>query len=70
MEHDEHRQQVQTFFEFDHPKLVGNLNEAIYTMNELGLWPDDVEVSEEQVLKCWEVVETMRRKRFPVDLCM
>ena len=33
------------------------LDDALYTMNELGLWPDDVTVSEEQALMVWRVVQ-------------
>jgi uncharacterized protein YeaC (DUF1315 family) len=52
------------------PELVGNLSEALYAMDEFGLWPDDVTVSEEQAITCWAVVEKLRKKKFPKKLVM
>jgi uncharacterized protein YeaC (DUF1315 family) len=70
MEYEEHREQVSKFFEQDDPELVGNLSEALYAMDEFGLWPDDVTVSEEQAITCWAVVEKLRKKKFPKKLVM
>jgi hypothetical protein len=48
------------------------LNEAAYTMSECGQWPDNVDnVSPEQVVLCWQLVEWLReRELFPTDLRM
>lgn len=47
------------------------LGEALYSMSELHLWPDEVDsVSREQALRCWQVVEACRRGGFPRVLRM
>ncbi len=53
-------------------RLSGNdLSEALYTMSELSLWPDDVDsVSEAQALACWRLVETLRHEQLPEELKM
>ena len=70
MDWEEHKQQVEHFFHYYEPVLVGDLSEALYTVNELGLWPDYVNVSEEQALFCWGIVEKLRTHKFPDDLRM
>ena len=48
-----------------------DLAEALHSVSELGLWPDQVDaVSEAQALMCWRIVERLRRERFPEDLRM
>lgn len=68
MDQEEHKQQVSHFLHYYEPVLIGDLDEALHTVNELGLWPDGVVVSEEQALFCWGVVEKMRTVKFPNDL--
>lgn len=70
MEWEEHKRQVDNFLNDYEPDLVGNLSEALYTVNELGLWPDDVTVSMKQALFCWNIVEKMRTHEFPDELRM
>lgn len=47
------------------PGEVPGIAEALYAHDEMHLWPDDVTVSLEQALKCWQVVEACRRAGFP-----
>ena len=70
MDWEEHKRQVKHFLDDYEPDLVGNLNEALYSCNELGLWPDDGTVSMEQALFCWSIVEKMRTHNFPDELRM
>jgi len=68
---DEHKEQVEAFFEQPDPVLKGKLDEALYSMSELGLWLDDVDsMSVEQALRVWKVVEKLRSTEFPPDLRM
>lgn len=71
MNGDEHREQATSFFEMADPNLVGDISEALYTMSELGMWPDSIDsVSVAQAMLCWKVVEKMRREAFPDALKM
>ena len=70
MDWEEHKRQVDNFFTDYEPDLVGDLSEALYTVDELGLWPDDGTVSMEQALFCWSIVEKMRTYKFPDELRM
>jgi hypothetical protein len=48
-----------------------DLNEALYAISELGLWPDDVDsVSEAQAFTCWQLIERLRVERLPDNLKM
>jgi len=48
-----------------------DLNELLYAMNELGLWPDNVDsVSMDQALDSWRAVESIRGRKFPNELKM
>lgn len=40
---------------------------ALYTMNELSLWEDDVEVSLDQAIKCWQLIEYLRTNKWPEE---
>ena len=43
-----------------------DIEEALYTMSELNMWPDGVDsVSPEQALLCWKLVEYLTMNRFP-----
>jgi hypothetical protein len=71
MDTDERREQVADFFNISDPDLVGELGEALYSMSELGMWPDSIDsVSVTQAMLCWKVVEKMRRETFPDALKM
>ena len=57
MEHEEHREKVAEYFSSNGPddEVLGldvkGLDDALYSMNELGLWPDYVDsVSAEQAM--------------------
>lgn len=63
--------QVQDFFVAEDPSLIGRLDQAVYTVSELNLWPDYVHsVSTEQAIMCWKIVEKMRIAEFPKDLTL
>ena len=73
MTSDEHYRKMRKFFQAKKPKLKGrpdNVREALYALNEVGFWPDDVECSMEQLFMCWKVVEKLREIEFPRDLMM
>lgn len=71
MDYEKHQQQVTRFFEGNNPELIGNLNEALYSLSELDLFEDDIDsVSEEQAFLMWRVIEKLRQQPFPDDLRM
>ena len=48
-----------------------DLNEALHSISELGLWPDGVDsVSETQAFTCWQLIERLRKERLPDVLKM
>lgn len=71
---EDHKKQMMEFVNGGSPppeiptKMLDN---ALYTMNELGLWPDDVTVSEEQAIMVWRVVHRIAvTGSFPDELRM
>jgi len=58
----------------DQPAVVVDrkaLNAALYSMSELGLWPDNIDsMSNEQAILVWALVERVRREGFPTELRM
>lgn len=74
MTENQHRKDVLRFFNsisIEEEPEVASLPEALYAVSELGLWFDDVDsVSEDQCLKCWRIVETLKNKEFPKKLWM
>lgn len=65
-----HADNVEKFFEGDTQNLE-DLNNALYAVSELGLWPDDIDsVSEEQTLFCWRIIEKLKVAKFPKELSM
>lgn len=73
MANDEKREDMREFVGSDHPVLnhAPDLNEALYTMSELGLWPDSVDsVSEAQAVLCWRLIERLTSDRLPDNLKM
>ena len=47
------------------------LSEAIYSIGELGLWPDMTDyMSVDQCVLCWSIVEEMMKHGFPGKLRM
>jgi hypothetical protein len=73
MTRDEYIEKVNYFFDtgVTKPEIDNKmLSEALYTLNELDLWPNDVTVDEEQLFRCWCVVEKLKQKNFPKDLWM
>lgn len=76
MENEEFKLKVEEFFS-ETPKelmdvsnkaeLYYELGQALYTMSELYIWPDDVNVSIEQALLCYKVVSKLIKNGiFPV----
>lgn len=64
---------IEKFFESPQPKLINDndLSEALYSISELGLWPDgDDSMSIEQASFVWQIVETLREKRLPNECRM
>jgi len=53
-------------------EALNGLGELLYTMNELGMWPDCVDsVGVDQAIQCWKVVEAViRRGGVPENLKM
>ena len=49
---------------------VGELNNALYMLNERGFFRDDIELSADNALKAWALVERVRRDGFPDELQM
>lgn len=65
------KQGMRDFIAMPEPALVGKLPEAVYTMSELHLWPDDVDsVSAKQAITCWKLIEKLRTSEFPDSLRM
>ncbi len=74
MNHTEHQLEIKQFINaVEVPKSISgaDLVEALYTMDELGLWPDgNTSVSSAQALICWQLVERLRGVNFPQKLRM
>lgn len=50
-------------------RLLADIVEAVYTMNKLGMWPECEQMSVDDVIKAWEMVEAVREhKGFPFYL--
>jgi hypothetical protein len=69
---DEITDKLQEFIGEEIPDIdIKQLDEVLHSMNELQLWPDYVDsVSNEQVILCWRIIETLKRKELPNDLKM
>jgi len=60
---------IETYIGDEQPKLRSHIAEVLYSMDERGLWIDQVDsVSAEQCLLCWRIVEALRKKAFPKAL--
>jgi len=80
MDWDEHVVAVNEYFGLkDNEKLeietvldLTALNEALYTMDELGLWWSeyDISISAEQAYICWKIINKIKKDGFPEELCM
>ena len=74
MDREEHQQKVADYFNtLEIPIDINfrNLNEALYSVSELYIWPDDVDsVSDNQALLCWCIIEKIRKDGFPEELRM
>jgi len=78
MDYDEHVVAVNKYFEIvdiDEDEIenvlnLTDLNEALYAMDELGLWYDDVEVSAKQAYVCWKIINKIKKDGFPEELGM
>lgn len=47
-------------------ETILDLDEALYSVSELALWPDRVDsVSPEQAFTCWQLIERLRAERLP-----
>lgn len=50
---------------------LADLDEALYAISELGLWPDGVDsVSRKQALLIWVLIERLRTQTLPDELKM
>lgn len=74
MERNEQRKKIRKFLNETHdPDIDGSIHEALYSMSELGMFPDGESVSFEQAIMCWKLVEQLRityEKSFPKELWM
>lgn len=80
MERDEHEDKVIAYFKsnelyadglYADQEFLSALNEALYTIDELGLWSDEIDcVSVEQVKLCWRIIEKIKTDGFPEELRM
>lgn len=72
MTHDEHREKlIEWAYGGERPAAHASLSSALYSLSELGVWPDSVDsVSTDQALLCWRVVEKLRHEKFPQSLKM
>jgi len=76
MEREEHREKLKKHFsntpdDDTYGLDIGSLQEALHSMNELGLWPDNVDsVSEIQAMLRWRIVEKVKFSGFPDKLRM
>lgn len=62
-------EQFEAFIKRQAPELKGNLNDALFSADEYGLWEDFVDsVSPEQAMMCWRIVEKLRTEEFPQEL--
>jgi hypothetical protein len=65
---DDKRRALQQFLG-ELPSPPPPLEEALYALSELGLWPDAVDsVSARQAMMCWALVERVMRSGFPKEL--
>ncbi len=46
------------------------LSDALYTLNEGYSWPDDTEVSKEQCIMCWQLIEFLKANEMPSELIL
>lgn len=54
---------------FQRVESYSDLDEAVHTISELGLWTDSVDsVSAQQAVECWKLVERLRSQRLPPAL--
>lgn len=59
------------FHSIPDPELIGNLDDALYTMSEMGFWPDEIDsISKDQAILCWKIIERLRQQTFPKNLRM
>lgn len=73
MTRDEKRVAMLEFINLSPPILNNqrDLEEALYTMDELGLWPDSVDsVSREQAVFCWALISRLLSDKLPEELRM
>jgi hypothetical protein len=66
-------EQLREFIGTDPPILnnIADLSEALYSISELGMWPDAVDsVSPEQAILCWRLIERLSSDRLPDELRM
>lgn len=57
--------------EFPGPIMKPGLENALYSLSEHGIWPDSIDsVSAEQAVLCWRIIEKLKKKQFPSELCM
>lgn len=73
MTRDEKRTAMLEFLDLSPPILnnQNDLSEALFTMDELGIWPDSVDsVSREQCIFCWTLVSRLLSDKLPEELKM
>lgn len=57
------------FEQIPEPELVGSLDEACYTVTEMGLL-GDYYFQPETAITAWKLVESVRLNEFPKEFCM
>jgi hypothetical protein len=72
MDKESHRELLLTFFgKVGCPVDKKQLVDALYSFSERGLWPDHVDdVSIEQPIMCWALIEKLKTTPFPKELRM
>lgn len=71
MTNDEMRVALMEFIGAEEPVLYPGLGATLYSLENLGLWIDNIDsVSEEQCLFCWRIVEALRKRELPDELVM
>ncbi len=74
MDWDEKRDKILEFIEQtpEPPVDYRALDEALYSMNEMSSWPDDVTVSKEQAMRAYRLIASIlsNDNKFPSELRM
>lgn len=68
------REEILTYIETNGPNYPQDddraLSEALYTMNEMSLWPDDLRIDSEVAIMVWKVVDMVAQHGWPSNYRM